>query len=124
MDLFRKFLSTDLNLFENIEMIIQIMCDAATSMSVESVVEAHSNKHRPISNDRAEREVCVAVNGPLLQHADAVIRAALKVMYKDSKDMRNRGGKFIRRNNNIQDYTVSKSVDAFVNKPNSKPFMS
>ena len=131
MDLFRSFLSTDLNLFENIEMIIQIMCDAATSMSVESVVEswvsiyeAHSNKHRPISNDRAEREICVAVNGPLLQHADPVIRAALKVMYKDCKDMRNRGGKFIRRNNNVQDYTVSKSVDSFVNKPNSKPFMS
>ena len=131
MDLFRSFLSTDLNLFENIEMIIQVMSDVATSMSVESVgeswvsiYEAHSNKHRPISNDRAEREVCVAVNGPLLQHADPVIRAALKVMDQDSKDMRNRGGKFVRRNNNIQDYTVSKSVDAFVNKPKSKPFMS
>ena len=30
---------------------------------------------RSISNDRAECEVCVAVNGPLLQHADSVIRA-------------------------------------------------
>ena len=91
MDLFRSFLSNDLNLFENIEMIIQVMSDAATSMSVESVVEswvsiyeAHSNKHRPISNYRAEREVCVAVNGTLLQHADPVIRAALTVMFKDS----------------------------------------
>ena len=107
------------------------MCDAATCMSVESVFEscvsvyeAHSNKHRPISNDRAEQEICLAVNGPLLQHADVVIRAALREMYKDSKDIRNRGGKFIRRNQNIADYSVSKSVDSFSNKPNSKPFMS
>ena len=99
----------------------------SVELSVESwvsIYEAHSNNHRPISNYRAEREVCVAVNGPLLQHADPVIRAALKVMDQDSKDMRNRGGKFVRRNNNIQDYTVSKSVDALVNKPKSKPFMS
>ena len=100
-------------------------------MSVESVVEswvsvyeAHSNKHRPISNDRAEQEICLAVNGPLIQHEDVVIRAALREMYKDSKDIRNRGGKFIRRNQNIADYCVSKSVDSFPNKPNTKPFMS
>ena len=64
------------------------------------------------------------MNGPLLQHADAVIKAALGEMYKDSKDIKNRGGKFIRRNQNIADYSVSKSVDSFSKKPNSKPFMS
>ena len=45
-------------------------------------------------------------------------------MYKDSKDMRNRGGKFIMRNNNIAHFDVSKSVDSFSKKPNSKSFMT
>ena len=130
MDLFRAFLNTGLKLYVNVEIVVKIMCDAATCMSVESVVEswvsvyeAHSNKHRHISNDRAEKKLCLAVKGPLLQHADAVIKAALGEMYKDSKDLRNRGGKFIRRNQNIADYSVSKSVDSFSSKPNSKPFM-
>ena len=54
-------------------------------MSVESVVESwvsiyesHNNKHRPISNERAEREVCLAVNGLLLWHADTLIKKAIK----------------------------------------------
>ena len=68
-------------------------------------------------------EISVAVNGPLLQHADSLLKEALKNMYKDTKDVRNRGGRFVRRNENIADYTVSKSVDAFMLKPNLKPFM-
>ena len=131
MTIFKSFLNTELKLYEDVEAIIQVLCDAATSMSVESIVEswvsiyeAHSNKHRPIANDRAEQEISVAVNGPLLQHADPVIKAALRSMFKNSKDKRNMGGRFIRRNNNVKDFAVSKSVDSFVNKPNIKPFMS
>ena len=78
LDILRSFLNTNQKLYENVEIIIHILCVAATTMSVESVVEswvsiyeAHSNKHRPISNERAEQEICVAVNGPLLQHADS-----------------------------------------------------
>ena len=131
MDIFRSFLSTELKLYHNVEIIIHIICVAATAISVESVVESwvsiyesHNNKHRPISNDRAEMEISVAVNGPLLQHADPVLKKALKDMYKDAKDIRNRGaGRFVRRNENVADYVVSKSVDALLMKPNSKPFM-
>ena len=89
MEIFRIFLSTEQKLYLNVEMVIQVLCDAATSMSVESVVEswvsiyeAHSNKHRPNSNERAEKEICVAVNGPLLQHADPILKEALKLMQK------------------------------------------
>ena len=64
MNLFRAFLNTGLKLYVNVEIVVKIMCDAATCMSVESVVEswvsvyeAHINKHRPISNDRAEQEL-------------------------------------------------------------------
>ena len=131
MDIFRTFLNSDLKLFLNVEVSIQILAVAATSIIVESIVESwvsiyesKSNKHRPISNERAEMEVSVAVNGPLLQHADPVLIRALRDMYKDAKDLQNRGfGRFVRRNSNIADYTVSKSVDAFKMKPKSKPFM-
>ena len=130
MDIFKNFLDSELKLYIDIELIVHILCLAATSISVESIVESwvsiyesHSNKHRSISNDRAEMEILVAVNGPLLQHADSLLKEALKNMYKDTKDVRNRGGRFVRRNENIADYTVSKSVDAFMLKPNLKPFM-
>ena len=131
MEVFKSFLSSDLGLYENIEYVIHILCVAATSITVESIVESwvsiyesHSNKHRPISNDRAEMEISVAVNGPLLQHADSVVEKALRDMFKNAKDMGNRGlGSFVRRSENIVDYTVSKSVDAYKMKPKSKPFM-
>jgi hypothetical protein len=54
------------------------MYDAATCMSVESVVESRVSVYEAISNDRAEQEICPAVNGPLLQNEDVVIRAALR----------------------------------------------
>ena len=41
------------------------------------------------------------VNGPLLQHADPVIKAALRSMFKNSNDKRDMEGMFIRRNNNV-----------------------
>ena len=54
-------------MYVDVELVVQIIRDDATSISVESVVESwvsinesHGNKHRPISNDRAEQEVCLA----------------------------------------------------------------
>ena len=130
MDILKMFLSPELKLYENVETIVHILCTAATTMSVESVVESwvsvyenHSNKHRPITNERAEREVAVAVNGPLVQHADSLIKEALKDMFKDAKDVKNRNGHFVRRTQNIADYSVSKSVDSIVKKSKLRPFM-
>ena len=88
-----------------------------------SVYENHSNKHRPITNERAEREVAVAVNGPLVQHADSLIKEALKDMFKDAKDVNNRNEHFVRRTQNIADYSVSKSVDSIIKKCKLRPFM-
>ena len=130
MDIFRLLLSPDLKLYLNIESIVHILCTAATTMSVESVVESwvsiyegHSNKHRPISNERAEMEVSLAVNGPLLQHADELINEPFREMFKDAKNVNNRSGHFVRRVDNIADYSVSNSVDSFIKKSNLKPFM-
>ena len=130
MGIFKLLICPNLKLYVNIEAIVHILCTAATSMSVESVVESwvsiyesHSNKHRPISNDRAEMEVSLAVNGPLLQHADKLIKETIKEMFKDSKNVNNRDGHFVRRMENIADYSVSKSVDSFAKKQKLKPFM-
>ena len=37
----------------------------------------------------------------MVQHADPVIKAALRSMFKNSKDKRDKEGMFIRRNNNV-----------------------
>ena len=101
--IFRHLLSPSFKLYLNIETILHILCPAATTMSVESVVESwvshesHNNKHRPISNDRAEREVCLAVNGPLLHHANPLIKKTIKDMFKDAKNVNNRAGHFVRK---------------------------
>ena len=130
LSILKDFLSTKLGLFRDIEMILHIMCCGATSLSVESVVEswisvyeAHSNKHRPISNDRAEMEVVVAVDGPKLQHADSVIKKSLRLMFSTSKSVADRGGHFVRRSENIKDYSVSKVVDGFASVVKKTPFM-
>ena len=48
----------------------------------------------------------------------------MKDMFKDFRDTRNRGGRFVgRKNKHVEDYAVSKFVDSFVNKPNLKSFM-
>ena len=55
-------------------------------------------------------EVSLAVNGPILQHADKLIKEAIKEMFKDAKIVNNRSGHFVRRVDNIADYSVSKRV--------------
>ena len=130
LDLFKDFLSNKLELYKGAEMIVHLMSCAATASSVESLVEswisiyeAHNNKHRPISNDRAEKEIVIAVNGPEVQHSDSVILKAMKLMFAKYKSSLDREGHFIRRSQNVKDFTVSESVDSYANKPRKIPFM-
>jgi hypothetical protein len=51
-----------------------------------SIYECHSNKHRPISNDRSEMEASLVVNGPL---------SACRQCYKG--DVQNKWIHFLRR---------------------------
>ena len=43
--------------------------------------------------------------------------------WKESKDLKNRDGHYIRRSENIRSYLVSKSVDGLRNKEPKAPFM-
>ena len=71
----------------------------------------------------AEKEVALAVNGPLLQHADPLFKEVITEMFKDTKDINNRGGHFVKRNQNIKDFAVFQLVDSLLKKPKLKPFM-
>ena len=128
--LLKDFLGTKLELYKGVEMIVHLMASAATAMSVESLVEswisvyeAHKNKHRPISNDRAEKEISVAVNGPEVQNADSLILKAMKMMFSKYKSTLDREGHFIRRSGKVKDLFVSESVDRYAAKPMKIPFM-
>ena len=65
----------------------------------------------------------MAINGPLVQHADEIIKTALKKYWEKSKSLTDRSGHFVRRSENIPDFTVSKVVDKLVAEPPRLPFM-
>ena len=86
-----------------------------SAMSV-SVMENHCSKVRGITNQvRLENEVQVAINGPAVQHCRGIVREAMRVGEG--------GGNFIRRSNNIKQYTVSKAVYTLTKKKPRVPFM-
>ncbi|CAB3980645.1 LIGHT-DEPENDENT SHORT HYPOCOTYLS 6 [Paramuricea clavata] len=77
--LIKVFLETERKLY--VEMVMHVICVAAASMSVESVIESmvsiyenRNNKFRPISEERAVLEMNIAINGPELPHADSIIQ--------------------------------------------------
>ena len=88
----------------------------ATVESWVSVMENHCSKVRGITNQvRLENEVQVAINGPEVQHCRGIVREAMRVGEG--------GGHFIRRSNNIKQYTVSKPIDTLDKKKPRVPFM-
>jgi hypothetical protein len=77
-------------------------------------MENHSNSARGLTDqDRLDKEVWVAINGPEIAHCEGIFREA--VVGVDVS--------FIRRDSNIKNYDVSKAVDTIVNKPAKVPFL-
>ena len=50
LNLFRDFLSTSLGLYKDVEIIVYILCRAATSMGLESIVESWISLYEALSN--------------------------------------------------------------------------
>ena len=88
-----------------------------------SVSEARSHNKRSISEERLCNEMIVAINGPLIQHADELIKAAMRRYWEKSKAMADRSGHFVRRSEKIDDFVVSKVVDKLVSEPPKLPFL-
>ena len=88
----------------------------------EHIINVHPNENpldlkvRGITNQvRLENEVQVAIKGPEVQHCRGIVREAMRVGEG--------AGNFIRRSNNIKQYTVSKAVDTLAKKKPKVPFM-
>ena len=65
----------------------------------------------------------MAVNCPLFQHADNIIKKSLRSMFSDKKSVLDKGGHFLCISQNIEDFVVSKSVEVFSNVAVNVPFM-
>lgn len=123
--LIQTFLSTKQCLFQGIELIMHSICVASTISTVESVCESltstyefHNNRRRPISEEAAQHEMMIAVNGPLPTNCDMIISEAMNSYFTQQKDWH-----FVRRTNNLKDWTISKCADKLLNKHSSLPFM-
>ena len=117
------------NLYRDVEIIVHCICTAAVKVSVESVVETlvsryeqHFNKSRELDEDHSLEEMLVAENGPLLQHADALLEKAMTNYWNKHND-----GKwhFIRRSEDIRSYTggSSKVIGKMLDEKSKLPFL-
>ena len=80
----KKLFASDKKLYEGIEMILNVQAAAATSVSVESYVESlvstyehHFYKARNPGEDTINAEFNVAVNGPVVNRSERLIKRAL-----------------------------------------------
>jgi hypothetical protein len=109
-----KFLDPKEKLFMNIEGPLSVLARASVTKGVEAIVESwvsvmenHSNSARGLTDqERLDREMWVAINGPEVAHCEGIVREA--VVEVDVS--------FIRRDSNIKSYDVSKAVDTLLNK--------
>ena len=69
------------------------MCVASTISSIESVCESvascyeyHNNKQRPITEEAAQHEMMIAVNGLLPKNCNVIISEAMHAYFAQQKD--------------------------------------
>ena len=87
----KKFLS-DRELYTDVEVILHCICTAAVKVSVESNVESlvsrfenHFGKNRQLTEEHALDKMLIAENGPILVHADPIIRRSLNSFFREKK---------------------------------------
>ena len=129
-DMVKSFLSKDKGLYKNVELIIHCISVAAVKISVESVVESlvsrYENHLTPTrqgtEEDHAREEMIISENGPVLQHADSIIEAAMGEYWKEKKVS---GWHFVRTSENIRSYTgnASKVIGRLLETKSKLPFM-
>ena len=92
MQILVLLLETEAKRYEGCQLIMHIVTRAATLKSVESVVEswisvleAHSSKIRPLSEQGTQNEMMISVNGPLVQHCEAVADEAMDSYWRETQ---------------------------------------
>ena len=98
---------------------MDLICQACTFKSVESVVESwistlehHSTKQRALKEESIQIEMMIACNGPPVHHSKGVVRDSMKRYWMKSKNAEDLDGHFIRRSEDMRTYLVSKSIDS------------
>jgi hypothetical protein len=87
--LVKKFFDPESQLFVNIEFVMHAMAVASVKHSCESILESfvseyenHFDERRNVDETTANEEFEIAVNGPNLAHADAVVLEAMELYWK------------------------------------------
>ena len=65
----------------------------------------------------------MALQLPAVPHCDGIVEEALKLYWAKAKRMKERGGHWIRKSDNIIPYNVSEAVDTIVNKKPDVTFL-
>ena len=131
MEVLRMLLATQTELFKGCEAVIDILIQAALSISVESIVESwisviehHSSKSRPLGEDSLDAEMMIALNGPSIVHSSGIVKESMSTYWKQFENANLHGGHFFRRGTgSIKLYKVSKAVDALNSEPVKCKFM-
>ena len=130
MDIIILMLNTEGRRYVGVEAVMDIICQACTFKSVESVVESwisimehHSSKQRNLKEENIQNEMMIACNGPPVQHCMSVVEGAMTRHWMKALRVKDRGGHFIRRSENVKSFLVSKAVDAVSKKAFVDPIM-
>ena len=82
----------DLKLFQGVEITLQSICAAAIKISVESDDESldsryekHFKVDRKLVEENAEFEMEISENGPLLIHADKILKKAMNKYWTNTQ---------------------------------------
>ena len=115
-----------LKLYEGIEIIMHTIAAASVAISCESIVQSvvsiyenRQNKFRTITDDRANFEMQIGVNGPNLSQADILLENTLDKYFPEHK----KGKWHFTMDSTKIAYVISKTVDSLKNKPSKLSFM-
>ena len=81
-------------------------------------MEHYNSKQRNLKEENIQNEMMIACNGPPVQHSMSLVEGVMKALR-----VKDRGGHFIRRSENVKSFLVSKAVDAGSKKAFVDPIM-
>ena len=107
-----KLILTNYVLYQDVEVIVHCICNAAVKVSVESVIETlvsryeeHFDSSCQLTEEHALEEMQISENGPLLQHSDTLLRLLDRAMTKYWRSKNDQGHwHFIWKTDDIRQY--------------------
>ena len=107
MDMMVLMMNTAARRNRGCEAVMNILVQAATMKSVESVVEScvsvlehHSSKTRNLSANSIDSEMTIAINGPSIQHRDSIVEESTQAYWRKTNTFID--GQFVRKSNKIR----------------------